>query len=140
MNIGETGFPEELRDTPAGAGAALLHLIGQAVLAAMIEDWTVESVEGYRASGGIVADRQLPDDTIEPGSATQRRLMQWLAGELYPVDYLAASVRDFLSLTVSGSGVLEEETALCRVVWVRRGEIAEPVFFLPAANVEWGGI
>ena len=82
----------------------------------------------------------MPDDTIEPGSATELRLMQWLGGEQHPLERLDTSVRDFLSLVVSGSSALEEETAFCRVVWVRRAEVAEPVFSLPTGNIGSGGM
>ena len=137
MSIGEAGYPGELRSDPSDAGEGLLRLIGQAVLGAMMEDWVAESLELYRASEGIVAVRQLPDDTIEPGSALERRLMQLLAGEQNPLDGLAAGVRDFLSLAVSGSRALEGETAFCKVVWVRSGKVAEPVFCLTGDQVEW---
>ena len=136
MSIGEAGYSRGSRGASADDGAELLRLIGQAVFGALIEDWTIESVEMYRASEGMVAARQLPDDTIETGSATELRLMQWLGGEQHPLERLDASVRDFLALVVSGSSALEEETAFCRVVWVKRAEVAEPVFSLPAENVE----
>ena len=128
MGDGEAVYSDEVRGAPADAGAELLRLISQAVFGAMVEDWTVESLELYRASEEIIAVRELPDDTIGRGSMLERQLMQWLAGEEYPVDGLAASVRDFLSLAVSGSRVLEDEAVFCRVVWASRGEVAEPVF------------
>lgn len=128
MSSGDVGYPRESCGAPANPGAELLRLISQAVLGAMVEDWTVESLELYRASEEIIAVRELPDDTIGRGSMLERQLMQWLAGEEYPVDGLAASVRDFLSLAVSGSRVLEDEAVFCRVVWVSRGGVAEPVF------------
>ena len=130
MSSGDVGYPRESCGAPANPGAELLRLISQAVLGAMIEDWTVESLELYRAFEGPGAPRQLPDDTIGRESPLERELVQWLAGEQYPVDGLAASVRDFLSLVVSGSRVLEDKTAFCRVVWVSRGDVAEPVFVL----------
>ena len=136
MSIGEAGYSGGSRGARADDGAELLRLISQAVFGALIEDWTVESVEFYRAFEGIVAARQLPDDTIEPGSATELRLVQWLGGEQHPLERLDAGVRDFLALVVSGSSALEEETAFCRVVWVKRAEVAEPVFSLPAEHVE----
>ena len=128
MSVGETGLFDELLDAPDDSGERLLRLIGQANFDALIEDWTMESLELYRASEGPVAARRLPDETIERGSPLESQLMQVLAGAGLPVDGLAASVRDFLSLAVSGSRVLEDETAFCRVVWVANGEVAEPVF------------
>jgi hypothetical protein len=128
MSDGEAGYSCELRRSHADVGAEVMRLIGGAVLGAMVEDWTVESLELYRAFEGPGAPRQLPDDTIGRESPLERELVQWLAGEQYPVDGLAASVRDFLSLVVSGSRVLEDEAVFCRVVWVSRGEVAEPVF------------
>ena len=128
MGDGEAVYSDEVRGAPADAGAELLRLISQAVFGAMIEDWTVESLELHRASEEIIAVRELPDDTIGRGSMLERQVMQWLAGEKYPVDGLVASVREFLSLVVSGSRVLEDETVFCRVVWVSTGEVAEPVF------------
>jgi hypothetical protein len=98
----------------------------------MIEDWTTESMELYRSSEGATSARELPDDTIERGSPLEGRMMHWLAGEEYLVDELPDSLRDFLSLAISGSRVMEDETASCRVVWVSNGEVAEPVFSLPA--------
>ena len=128
MSDGEAGYSDELRGAAADSGDGILRLIGRAVSGALVEDWTIESLELYRASEEIIAVRELPDDTIGRGSMLERQVMQWLAGEEYPVDGLAASVRDFLSLAVSGSRVLEDEAVFCRVVWVSRGEVAEPVF------------
>ena len=124
----EADYSCELRGAPADSGDGILRLISLVTFGAMVEDWTVESLELYRASEEIIAVRELPDDTIGRGSMLERQLMQWLAGEEYPVDGLAASVRDFLSLAVSGSRVLEDEAVFCRVVWVSRGGVAEPVF------------
>ena len=98
MSSGDVGYPRESRGAPANPGAELLRLISQAVLVAMVEDWTVDSLELYRAFEGPGAPRQLPDDTIGRESPLERELVQWLAGEQYPLDGLAASVRDFLSL------------------------------------------
>ena len=81
MSIEEAGYAGESRGGPADAGDGLLRLISQAVLGAMIEDWTAESVARYRASEEKIAARELPDDTITSGSALERRLMHWLAGE-----------------------------------------------------------
>ena len=128
MSDGEAGYSDELRGAAADSGDGILRLIGRAVSGALVEDWTIESLELYRASEEIIAVRELPDDTIGRGSMLERQVMQWLAGEEYPVDGLAASVRDFLSLAVSGSRALEDEAVFCRVVWVSRGEVAEPVF------------
>ncbi len=128
MSVGETGLFDELLDAPDDSGERLLRLISQANFDAMIEDWTMESLELYRASEGAVVTRRLPDDTIERGSPFESRLVQALAGAGRPLDGLAASVRGFLSLAVSGSRALEDETAFCRVVWVANGEVAEPVF------------
>ena len=128
MSDGEANYSYELRGALTDSGDGILRLIGRAVSGALIEDWTVESLELYRASEGAIAARELPDDTIGRGSLLELQLMQWLVGASYPVDGLAARVKDFLFLTVSGSRVLEDETAFCRVVWVSRGEVAEPVF------------
>ena len=128
MSDGEAGYSDELRGAAADSGDGILRLIGRAISGALVEDWTIESLELYRASEEIIAVRELPDDTIGRGSMLERQVMQWLAGEEYPVDGLAASVRDFLSLAVSGSRVLEDEAVFCRVVWASRGEVAEPVF------------
>ena len=128
MSDGEAVYSDELRGAAADSGDGILRLIGRAVSGALVEDWTIESLELYRASEEIIAVRELPDDTIGRGSMLERQVMQWLAGEEYPVDGLAASVRDFLSLAVSGSRVLEDEAVFCRVVWASRGEVAEPVF------------
>ena len=128
MSVGETGLFDELPDAPDDSGERLLRLISQANFDALIEDWTIESMELHRVSEGSVAARRLPDETIGMGSPSESQLMQALAGAGHPVDGLAASVRGFLSLAVSGSRVLEDETAFCRVVWVANGEVAEPVF------------
>ena len=117
-----------------GAGgdpsSALLQLIGKAVLGAMLEDWTSESLALYREAGQGLPVRGLPNDSISAGSAMERQLMQQLAGGAYPLEELSDIVRDFLVLVVSGARVLEDETALCQVVWVSRGEVADPVFVL----------
>ena len=126
--MGETGYLDGLDGASDDSGDRLLRLISQGTFDAMIEDWTAESLERYRASEGPVAVRRLPDDTVGRGSPLEGQLMQVLAGEEYPVEGLAASVRDFLSLAVSGSKVLEDETAFCQVTWVASGEVAEPVF------------
>ena len=128
MSDGEAGYSDELRGAAADSGDGILRLIGRAVSGALVEDWTIKSLELYRAVEGPVPIRQLPDDTIGRGSPFESQLMQALAGDRYPVDGLAGGVREFLSLVVSGSRVLEDETAFCRVVWVADGEIAEPVF------------
>ena len=130
MSGGEADYSCELRVAPADPGDGILLLISRAVHEAMYEDWTVESLQLYEASVAAVAARELPDDTIERGSALESELMRGLAGEEYWLGLLSANVRDFLSLAVSGSRVLEDETAFCRVVWVTRGEVAEPVFVL----------
>ena len=128
MSVGETDLFDELLDAPDDSGERVLRLISQANFDALIEDWTMESLDLYRASEGPVAVRRLPDKTIERGSPLESQLMQVLAGAGRPVDGLAASVRDFLSLVVSGTRVLEDETAFCRVVWVADGAAADPVF------------
>ena len=74
--------------------------------------------------------RGLPDDSIPPGSALERQLVQQLAGDGHPLDELSYSFRNFLALVVSGTRVLEDETAFWRLAWVSRGEVADPVFVL----------
>ena len=128
MSAGEIGLFDELLDAPDDSGERLLRLMGRANFDALIEDWTIESMELYRASEGSVLTRRLPDETIGRGTPSEIQLMQALAGAGRPLDGLPASVRGFLSLAVSGSRVLEDETAFCRVVWVADGEVAEPVF------------
>ena len=128
MGIEETEYLDELSGVADDSGDRLLRLFGRAAIEAMIEDWTMASLELYRASEAAVATRQLPDDTIGRGSPLEDELMQALAGAGCPVGGLAASVRDFLSLVVSGTRVLEDETAFCRVVWVADGAAADPVF------------
>ena len=123
---------------PAGGGSGppgdptptLLELFGKAILGAMLEDWEAESLELYRESGMEVSVRELPDDSILARSPLQLRLMQQLAGAGHALDELSDVVRDFLGVVVSGTRVLEDEMALCRVVWVSRGELADPVFVL----------
>ena len=130
MSAGEVGCPAGLSGVAADDGVELLRLISQAVFGAMMEDWTAESLEQYWAAEGPVATRWLPDDTIASGTPLQRQLMRQLAGggslEMFPLTGLTK----FLSLAVSGSRVLEDETAFCRVAWVSSGEVAEPVFSL----------
>ena len=109
---------------------ALLQLIGKAVLGAMVEDWTTESLERYWTTGQGLSVRELPDDSISAGSVLQMQFMQQLAGETHPLDGLSAVVTDFLTLAVSGTRVLEDETVSCRVVWMDRGAVSDPVFVL----------
>ena len=92
---------------------ALLRLIGRAVLDAMVEDWTAESLERYGTAGQGLPLRELPDYSISAGSVLQMQLMQQLAGETHPLDDLSGGVRDFLALAVSGTRVLEDETVSC---------------------------
>ena len=108
----------------------LLQLIGKAVLVAMVEDWTAESLERLRTTGQGLPVRELPDDSISAGSVLQLRLMQQLAEVAHPLDDLSGAVRDFFALAVSGTRVLEDETISCRVVWASRGAVADPVFVL----------
>ena len=108
----------------------LLRLIGKAVLDAMVEDWTAESLERYWTTGQGLPVRELPDDSISGGSVLQMQLMQQLVGENYPLDDLSGVVRDFFVQAVSGTRVLEDETVSCRVVWVSQGAAADPVFVL----------
>ena len=130
MGIGGIGHLDELSGASDDSADQLLRLIGKATFAAMIEDWTAESLELLRASEGFAVVRRLPDDTIRTGSPLESRLMQALAGEACPLEGLAGRVRDFLSLAVSGTKVLEDETAFCQVAWVASGEVADPVFAL----------
>ena len=130
MSVGGTSRFSDLGGGPEFRAEEILRLMSLAVFGAIVEDWTVESVELYRASGEAATARRLPDNTIGSGSRLERQLMERLVGGKYPVDWLPTSVRDFLSLTVSGSRVLEGETAFCQVAWVSRGGLAEPVFTL----------
>ncbi|MDE2959449.1 MAG: hypothetical protein OXU28_05285 [Chloroflexota bacterium] len=130
MSIREAGHPGRLRDIPAGDGTDLFRQISQAVFGAIVEDWTAESLELYRTTQGTMPLHVLPDDTIEKGSRLENQMIDQLAGgHLRPAE-TPAGVRDYLFLAVSGSKVLEDESALCRVVWVSSGEVAEPVFTL----------
>ena len=113
--VGSSADGRELGNDPV---PALLRLIGKAVLDAMVEDWTAESLEWFRATGQGLPVRELPDDSISAGSVLQMQFMQQLAGEAHPLDDLCGVVRDFLALAVSGARVLEDETVSCRVVWV----------------------
>ena len=108
----------------------LLQLIGKAVLGAMVEDRTAESLDRYRRTRQGLPVRELPDDSISAGSVLQIRLMQQLAEVAHPLDDLSGVVRNFLALAVSGTRVLEDETISCRVVWASRGAVADPVFVL----------
>ncbi len=130
----EFGFESSTGDGPGSredSRAVLLQLFGKAVLVAMVEDWTAESLELYRSTGQGLPVRELPDDTIFPGSELGRGLMRQLAGAAYPLDQLSDMVVvDFLALVVSGTRVMEDETASCRVFWVSRGAVADPVFVL----------
>ena len=96
----------------------------------MLEDSEAESLELYRQAELRASVRRLPDDSILTGSPLQLRLMGQLAGAGYALEELPGAVRDFLALMVSGTVVLEEETVLTRVLWVSRGEVADPVFVL----------
>ena len=125
--VGSSAGGRELGDDPV---PALLRLIGKAVLDAMVEDWTAESLERFSTTGQGLLVRELPDDSISAGSVLQMQFMRQLAGETHPLDDLSGVVRDFLALTVSGTRVLEDETISCRVVWVGRGAVADPVFVL----------
>ena len=122
--------PEGGAPGPAEDPGGVLHLIGRAVELAMYEDWTGESLRSYNRMPPAFGMRSLPDDTITAGSALERRLIQRLAGGGHRVDELSGSVRGFLALVVSGTRILEDETPCCQVVWVSRGEVAEPVFVL----------
>ena len=115
-------------------GSTLLQLIGKAVLNAMVEDWTAESLELYWKTGQELPVRELPDESISMGSVLQMQLMQQLAGEAYPLDERLDIVRDFLALMVSGTRVLEDEAISCRVVWVSQGAVADPVFVLDRSS------
>ena len=125
--VGSSAGGRELGDDPV---PALLRLIGRAVLDAMVEDWTAESLERFSTAGQGLLVRELPDDSISAGSVLQIRLMQQLAAVSHPLEDLSGVVRDFLALAVSGPRVLEDETISCRVVWVGRGAVADPVFVL----------
>ena len=120
------GGREPGEDTVPG----LRQLMGKAVLRAMVEDWTVESLERYLRTGQGLPVRELPDDWISEGSVLQIRLMGQLAGFGHPLEDLSRVVRDFFALAVSGTRVLEDETISYRVVWASRGAVADPVFVL----------
>ena len=132
MSTDEAGYIGDYRSSlvPHDDGSDLFRRISLAVFEAIIEDWTAESLALYQATAAPVAIRQLPDDTIESGSALQYQLQGQLVGGNARNSLPPPSVREFLCLAVSGSRVLEDETALCRVVWVASGEVAEPVFSL----------
>ena len=132
MSSDEAGYIGDYRSSlvPRDDGSDLFRRISLAVFEAIIEDWTAESLELYQATAAPVAVRQLPDDTIEIGSALQYQLQGQLVGGSTRNYVPPSSVREFLSLAVSGSRVLEDETVLCRVVWVSSGEVAEALFSL----------
>ena len=130
MSTGEVGCLAGLSGVAADEGVELLRLISQAVFGAMMEDWTNESLTLYQTTGGTMPLRVLPDDTIGRGSQLESQLVDQLAGGHRLPAETPAIVRGYLSLAVSGSKVLEDESALCRVVWVSNGEVAEPVFTL----------
>lgn len=133
MSADEAGYIGDYRSSlvPSDDGSDVFRRVSQAIFEAIIEDWTAESLALYQATAAPVAIRQLPDETIESGSARQNQLQGQLVGGRGGLNSLQPpSVREFLSLAVSGSRVMEAETALCRVVWVSSGEVAEPVFSL----------
>ena len=132
MSTDEAGYIGDYRSSliPQDDGSDVFRRVSQAIFEAIIEDWTAESLALYQATAAPVAIRQLPDDTIESGSPRQNRLQGQLVGGSAWNSLQPPGVREFLSLAVSGSRVLEDETALCRVVWVSSGEVAEPVFSL----------
>ena len=112
------------------SGADLLALLARAVVTAMVEDWSDESLSPYGGMSVYAGDLSLPDSRIAAGSTLEFGLMQQLAGPGHPVEELSGSVRDFLALVVSGPRVLEDDVGICEVFWVSRGEVAEPVFTL----------
>lgn len=130
MGIGQTGYWNDFSGAWDDSPDLLLYSIGMVIRDAINEDRIAEFLEILRASEGLAVARRLPDDTIRRGAPLESRLMQALAGGSYPLEGLAASVRDFLALAVSGTKVLEDETAFCLVTWVASGEVAEPVFTL----------
>ena len=93
-----------------------------------MEDRIAESLALYAEVGPGTSVRELPDDSILVSSPLQHQLMLQLAGAGHSLEDLSDIVRDFLALVVSGTRVLEDETVLCRVVWVSRGAVADPVF------------
>ena len=132
MSTDEAGHIGDYRNSlvPSDDGSDLFRRVSQAIFEAIVEDWTAESLALYQATAAPVAIRQLPDDTIESGSSLQYQAKVQLVGGSAGNLHQPLSVQGFLSLAVSGSRVLEDETALCRVVWVSSGEVAEPVFSL----------
>ena len=131
MSSREFGFPGGGgRGSRGDRLSALLELVGREIETAMLEDRRAELLELALLSGSGVPVRELPDGSILAGSPLQRRLMQQLAGTELSLDELPDVVRDFFAVVVSGARVGEDETVLCRVVWVSRGEVADPVFVL----------
>ena len=95
-----------------------------------MEDWTTDSLDLYWRTGLGTSLRELPDDSILIRSPRHRQLMQELVGSSCNPSELSGSVWDYFSSVVSGTRVLEDEIASCRVVWVSRGEVADPVFVM----------
>ncbi len=100
----------------------------------MLEDWTAESLALFRQTGRGLPVRELPDEGLSAVADMERRVMQQLAGASYPLDELSNIVSEFLARMVSGTKVLEDETVSCRVVWISRGEMADPMFVLAGAS------
>ena len=128
--------PRHESPTAGGSGFSenpfsnVLRLFSEAIQGALVEDWTAQSLQLYQGTGKGLLVRGLPDDSIPPHSALERQLAQQLAGEGHPLDELSYFFRNFLALVVSGTRVLEDETAFRRLAWVARGEVADPVFVL----------
>ena len=121
---------EGVSGSPGDAASNVLRLIGQAVVGAMVEDWTAESLAQYEAARRGQPVLEIPNSSIRPGSALEQRLMQQLAGSAHSLGELPGNVRDFVASVVSGARVLEDEAAFSRVVWVASGKVADPVFIL----------
>ena len=68
--VGSSTGGREPGDDPV---PALLRLIGKAVLDAMVEDWTAESLERYWTTGQGLPVREVPDYSISAGSALMSR-------------------------------------------------------------------
>ena len=120
--------PEGGSGSPENGVSSLLRLIGRAVVEAMVEDWTTESLEQYQAARRGLPVLELPNSSVLPGSVLEKRLMQQLVGSAHSLGELPGSVRGFVASVVSGTRVSEDEATSSRVVWVSRENVSNPVF------------
>ena len=121
---------EGVSGSPDDAVSSLLMLISKAVVGAMVEDWTAESLAQYHAARRGMPVLELPNYSILPDSPLEKRLMQQLIGPAHSLNELPGSVRDFVASMVSGTRVSEDAAVYGRVVWVSRGEVADPVLII----------